>query len=270
MKKLLISLFLSCYILTAVSTGIFAEPAADHELVVDNANLLNIEEKEKLTARLTAFNNAHNFDIVILTVENTDSKTNTAFADDFYDFNNYGRGSDFDGMLLLINMNPRSWHISTSGKGIEYFTDYGIQKIGEYITPSLSEDKYSTAFNEYLDISEKFLAQAENGKPFDIHNPYKSSKEQTKIIIILLICALVIALVSVGIMAMTMNTARKQVTAKAYQKKLNLTNSQDIYLYSRTTSRTIETSNGGSRSSGGSRSHTSSSGRRHGGGGGRF
>jgi uncharacterized protein len=78
---------------------------------------------------------------------------------------------------------------------------------------------------------------------------------------------LVIALITVGIMKGKLKTVRRQPAAGNYVRKgsMNITESSDLFLYSKV-NRTAKPKNNGS----GSSTHTSSSGRTHGGGGGKF
>ena len=63
------------------------------------------------------------------------------FADDLYDYCQYGYGPDMDGVLLLVSVGDRKWHISTCGYGITAFTDAGIQYLGEQMTPFMADGR---------------------------------------------------------------------------------------------------------------------------------
>ena len=63
------------------------------------------------------------------------------YADDLYDYCQYGYGPDMDGVLLLVSVGDRKWHISTCGYGITAFTDAGIQYLGEQMTPFMADGR---------------------------------------------------------------------------------------------------------------------------------
>ena len=231
-------------------------------LMNDSANLLKGSTIEKLETRLTKLGNKYNMDIVILTVKNTGDLSNQEFADDYYDYCDYRT----DGVLLLINTDPNGWHISTSGKGKRYLTDYGLDKIGALIKPDLKKGNFAEAFDKYIDLMDTFLKEAKENKPYDTNHKYKTTGDIIKMILIMLLIALLVAGGVIWWMIRSMNTVRKQAGATAYSKGLNLTGSSDIYLYSHTVSHRIQTESSG----GGSSSHTGSSGRSHGGRGGSF
>ena len=81
---------------------------------------------------------------------------------------------------------------------------------------------------------------------------------------------IVVALISVGIMRLRMNTAKPKGTAMEYIKKgsFKLTSEKDIFMYSTVTKTAKPKDN--DNSAGGSTTHVSSSGSEHGGGGGSF
>ena len=93
--------------------------------VVDMADLLSDSEESSLLFKLDEISERQQFDVVVVTVGSLDGKTPTAYADDFYDYNGYGFGAEYDGVLLLVSMEERDWRISTCGYGITALTDAG-------------------------------------------------------------------------------------------------------------------------------------------------
>jgi uncharacterized protein len=240
-------------------------------LLVDDAGILSNTERTEVEARLNELSRKHSFDIAVVTVDSHDYYGVTDYADDFYDYNGYGQGDDNSGIMFLIAMDTREWHITTTGKGIPYFTDAGQEYIMDKVVPYLSSGNYGGAFLEFANICDEFLAQAETGDPYDIHNlprPTLSWKY-------LPVCLLIGFLPSFGItkgMKNQLKTRRFQSRANQYQRKdsFNLYNANDTFLYRRVTHvPRVESSSSGS-SRGGSSTHTSSSGTSHGGSSGRF
>ena len=189
------------------------------------------------------------------------------YADDFFDYNGYGQGSNRDGLLLLISMEERDWWISTCGYAITAFTDAGIEYIGEQITSYLSDGDYASAFEEFAVQCDLFVKQARTGDPFDTHNLPKEPFNKGLALVVALGGGLIIAFAYTGKLKGQLNTVRKQTAAAGYVKNdgVNVTTSRDFFLY-RNIQKTAKESNG----SGGSSTHTSSSGTSHGGGGGKF
>jgi len=84
--------------------------------LVDDAGLLNQNEADSLLSQLDSISEKQQADIVVLTVTSLNGKSAEAYADDFYDQNGYGFGSDNSGVLLLLAMSEREYHISTTGQ----------------------------------------------------------------------------------------------------------------------------------------------------------
>ncbi|MBP5793935.1 MAG: TPM domain-containing protein, partial [Spirochaetaceae bacterium] len=74
------------------------------------------------------FLDKYNKEAVIVTTSDAQGKSAEAYADDFYDENDFGTGSGKDGVLFLIDMDNRKIHVSTSGSMIDYLEDWRIEK----------------------------------------------------------------------------------------------------------------------------------------------
>jgi hypothetical protein len=69
---------------------------------------------------------------------------------------------------------------------------------------------------------------------------YEEEGSMGEIIVAMILVGIAGALITIRIFAYGMNTARRQAGASQYAKGLELTGSSDIFLYSRTTSRKIQ------------------------------
>lgn len=104
----------------------------------DSAEVLTEDEGGELEASLEELSVRQSFDVIIATIDSLESEGCTSmeeYADDLYDYCQFGYGENRDGVLLLISTGDRKWHISTCGYGITAFTDAGIQYLGEQMTP---------------------------------------------------------------------------------------------------------------------------------------
>lgn len=235
--------------------------------VVDMADLLTDSEEKILLDKIEDIKEEYDYEIVIVTAPSIGGRSIMAYADDFYDYNNYGCGAENDGMLFVIDMDEREYWTSTTGYGITAFTDYGIDKLYEAILPDLKDGNYFDAFDIYLDKAEEFLIKAESGSAYDTNNEYRDSVYVIKRELIILAVAAAVAGVAVMFMCFKMNTAVKQNRAANYvvNNSFRLLGQNDMYLYSNVSKTKISSSSGG-----GSSTHVGSSGTHHGGGGGRF
>ena len=261
---------LACVIFAVPVFTVTASAESDLPRLVDESDLLSNREEKDLLERLDDVSDDYQCDVVIVTVDSLDGKTATEYADDFYDYNGYGYGRNYDGILLLVSIEYRDYAISTTGYGIEVFTDAGLSYIEDEFIPYLSSGDYAKSFNTFVDLCEKFLIQAENGEPYDIDNMPFIMLEWYYIPLAIII-GFVISAIIVNIMRSGLTSVSKQRAASNYIRNgsMKVTNQRDNYLYKNVNRTKIETSSS-SGSRGGSSTHRSSSGRSHGGSSGKF
>lgn len=233
--------------------------------VVDDASLLSSSQQADLQSKLDSISNKYSVDVVIVTTDSLKGKTVTAAADDYFDYNGYGFGSEGDGILLYIAMDEREWAMSTKGFGITAFTDRGLSYIEDKFKPMLSEGEYYKAFDTFADLCDDFIKEAKNGKPYDSgHMP----KGKFKVIYIFesLVIGVVMSFIVVSCMKGQLKSVRAKAEATDYIKQgsFNLTTQRDTFLYSNVTSKPKPQNNSGSST------HSSSSGSSHGGSSGSF
>lgn len=239
--------------------------------LVDDADLLTSREERELEELLDEISERQQCDVAVVTVNSLKGKSAEAYADDFYDYNGYGMGTGDDGILLLVAMESRDWHITTYHFGAKALTDAGISYISERFLPDLSDGDYANAFEIYAKLCDEFITQAKTGKAYDRGNMPKEKLSLVWIPIALGI-GLVLALIITGLMRMQLKSVRRQAMADGYMRpgSRELRVSRDIFLYRNVIRRERPRDNGSGGGGGGSSMHTSSSGRSHGGGGGKF
>lgn len=268
---ILISIFFTS---TALGAN-FVAPARTLTRVEDEGGLLSFEEEERLREKLDEISIRQGLDVIVLTNYSLGGKSPREFADDYFDYNGYGLGPNYDGVLLLVSMEERDLWISTHGYGITAFTDYGIDLIGDEIARDLGRGEYFNAFNRFASLADDYITQAKNGNPVDISSSYERPKKELTLSSLLGIGGLSL-LVGSGAggfyaktLANTHKTKKRAYTAVGYQLGVaNFVNTFDRFI-NRTVSRTPILQNRPS-GRGGSSTHTSSSGRTHGGGGRKF
>lgn len=257
MKKFYISLILLSSILLFVTSV-----SAESNYIIDNADLLSETTEIELNKKIFEFKNVHNADIVILTTSTLEGKYPRDYADDFYDYNGYNH----NGVLLLISTQENDVYISTSGNGIDAFTDYGINKALDEIVSLFSNGVFDIGVEKFISISDEYFTLAENGTPYDKSSVPTTIEQIIIIIIIIWVISFIISLIIVNNMRSKLISIRAKSNANDYiqNKNIDLVNSNDIFLYRNISRVRIPKDNGGSSS------HRGSSGRMHGGGGRKF
>lgn len=233
---------------------------SEKKLLVDEAGVLQSEVFAKIEKRLKTVSQKSGSDAVVVIVSDAGGKSPQDYADDYFDYNDYGQGSEKEGSLLLIitgdgTSGSRYAHISTHGeKTISTLTDNSIEKLlDSLIYGGLKENNYAKGIESYLKaLGRKFY----------------NSLSLMEILISLGIAVISFAFKFLG-------TQRKYKNKEAFAfapfydiKKNSLVSFEtvdDVFLSTNTVSHVIKSNSEGN--SGGSSTHTSSSGRTHGGGG---
>ena len=239
----------------------------------DGAEVLTEDEDNELEDALEELSLRQSFDVTIASIESLESvgaDSMEQFADDLYDYCQFGYGTDRDGVLLLVSVGDRKWHLSTCGYGITAFTDAGIQYLGQQLTPFMAEGDYAGAFRTFVQWADDYVTAAREGHPYDVNTLPREPLSPMYLVLALGI-GLVLAWVIVGVMKGQLRSVAFQENAASYVREgsMKLTNQRDLFLY-RDVHRTEHVEEKDSDSSGGSSTHTSSSGTTHGGGGGSF
>ncbi len=281
MKKISYSILLVLLLFVSffsVEASASTTPQVDEtEKIYDFAELLTSQEEAELYDEIQEFITLYQMDMVIVTIDDNPKSSARDYADDFYDYNDFGIGDTYDGLLMLIDMDNREVWISTTGNAILMYNDTRIDNILDYVQPNLSVADYMEASEDFIYYSSQYAKKGypsgnrdyminENGEYVKKPNVSFSSVSDIlgflgKIGIIPIIITIII--ISIG--CSTHKSVRKATSAKNYLKQdsFHLAQKQDLFLHTHTTKTYINTSSG----SGGSSTHTSSSGRSHGGGG---
>lgn len=224
------------------------------ERLLDVADVLDEDSENALCAKLDRISEKFEFDTALMLIDGANYTDIDNFAFTAYYDGKFGFNDSIDGCLLVIDLNAREWALFTDGRGLDVFTDDGIDYIGEQLTEYLAEDQYLQACELYAELCESFLVQAESGKPYDSSNLPVDFEEVALYILISLGIGLVIAFITVSVMKGQLKSVYSQATAHNYLKagSLNVTESRDIYLYRTITRVARPKSNSGGRSSGGS------------------
>lgn len=245
-------LFAAALIILAMLMSALPCLALDTSLkVYDDAGLFTEDEQESLMEKAQAIAEKRRMDVVVVTTNDTGGRSSMAYADDFFDYNGFGYGNDYDGVLLLIDYENGNYWISTSGKAIRAINNNAIDKILDKMEGDMRAERFYEAADIFLNEADYYLSSG--------------FAKAARHIPGYLIFACVIAGVSVAVMAIQ-NKGIKTTTPGTYlvSGSVNLRDNRDIYIRTSVTKRNISSSGGGGS---GSSTHRSSSGRSHGGGG---
>lgn len=263
--------------------------AAELPVVIDNAEYLTDDQSEQLEQMLDEVL-TDDFCAVVFTEDEPSDDDPQAAADDFFDFEGYLEQYS-NGIVFYICKSTRQYAFSTTGTAIDTFDDSKLDVIEYDMLDFLRNDEYFEAFcsfagnvkyylNEYADSD--YPSDYASNSSSDYNGGYDYYDDEPLVIdiptiitfiAISVLVALIIAAIATAIRAGRMNTAKLKTEAGNYvdEKGLNVTASNDIYLYC-TVTRTERPQDEDHNSSGGggSSTHVSSSGTTHGGRSGSF
>ena len=242
--------------------------------IYDFSGVLTDEEYEQLQQQLNEYIKRTKMDavIVITNLPYSWDGTNEDYAADFYDYNDFGIDFEkYSGTLLLRNTYEADpyFDIYTFGNAQLYYDYNRLQTILDNIYGELHEGEYYDGFSEYIGYLNTYYDRGVGLKNYTVdENGYLQKKYVYPLaanVIISCIITFIIMLILVKKNKMVM----KATKAEEYLDKssVQITNSQDQFMTTHTTSYTVSSSSGGG--GGGHHSSSGSSGGGHSSGGGR-
>lgn len=240
--------------------------AQNDQKVVDGADILFSQEAEELQEKLERIAEKYQVDVVVATTDSCGGLSPQNYTDDFYERMDYGYGDQYDGIILMVCMEERQFHLATQGKAIRIFTDYGLERIDELITPYLSDGEYGEAFSYFGTLAEQFIEEYENtGRAYDVNHAFREKLSLGIRFLISAAIGIVTALIVIVILFRQLKSVAPKHQAHEYVRKgsFRLARQRDIFLYRTVSKRRIEKPSG--KGGGGSSTHHTSSGRSAGG-----
>lgn len=257
--------------ITVTSTNkplILKTPYVDaSEKIYDFANLFTDSEEKELYNLAIDYINKKNMDLVIVTINENNKKDAMNYADDFYDYNDFGIGANYSGILLLIDMDTRNVWISTTGDAINLYTD-------SYLNTMLNKIQANLKSKKYFDSAKNFISLAKEKEYVD-PLPKKSLSDIKLTIFIYSFFSIISSFIGSSIFCLAKAFKHRPVklstNANDYldSNSFKVSKRDDKFIRTHTERRSRPSDSSGSSSggSGGSSTHVSSSGITHGGGG---
>lgn len=214
--------------------------------VYDDADLLTDAEEDTLSRKLAEVSHTYQAEIVICTVASVDGGDVDVFLEYVYDSMGFGYGENHDGVLLLLCMDTRDYRILSNGFAAEAINPGDIENIGDEIVPHLSDGAYAAGFDAFADQCAYYLDGYINGFPFDFGSQA----------LISLVLGFLVGWIVSAVLKGQLKSVRKQDRANSYLKpgSLQLTVSNDFFLYRNVTQSRKESQSSSSGSSSSSRS----------------
>ncbi len=236
--------------------------------VDDQANLFSPEERTELSNQADAINQKIKGEVFVLT-----TNSNTEDPQEFADLQLLDRvGKDNNGALLLLDMNQRKIHLSTSGNMIDYLNKTRLNTILDSVEDAMRDQEYYEAANNYFVHTKNFVDDGIPGGSYRIDEETGKVTRYKSITPIEFAIGFIVSAVATIAFFVSVRL-RYQLKTGTYRypyrqhAKLNLTERQDQLVNSFVTTRRIpKPSNNGGGGGGGSSTHSSGGGTFGGGG----
>ena len=120
--------------------------------VVDEAGVLTASELAALEEKASALSDKLGVDVVVLLCGNSYGMTRPQYADAFYNYNGYGLGEDYDGVLLAMYRYSGSALINEYGAGLKHLTSVNFDRLTSRCESKLGRGDAYAAADEWLDL----------------------------------------------------------------------------------------------------------------------
>lgn len=242
--------------------------------VVDDAYILSDEEIASITAKAREVSDKYGIDIAVHTAISPGPMTEEEYSERFYYLNGYGKGDDYDGIMLTLFKRPHYIAypaVYGSGKCVDKLTGTNEKRLRSRSYGSLEEKEYALAAEEWIDHVDHMMRTG---------RVPQSRSHWILCTVLALIVGITYGIFSLIRAQRTMDTPAIAENANMYyvDKSLKIYKVADTFLHNKITKvysprQTRSSSGGGSSSSGRSSyksSYSGSSGRSHSGSGRRF
>ena len=244
---------------------------------IELSEQLTDEEEKALKGKIAAYIEKTNMDLVIVTLnEDFTEQQNIAYADDFYDYNDFALDFEhYSGTILIRNVNKFDpyYYMGTTGNARLYYDDR-LDYILDAIYYDIKSGNYLKGFNNYIGYLNSYYDQgvSDTMKGYEIGEKGKLVEKYTVPYKFILIGASVTTLIVMLILVSKNKMVKKSTEANTYMDKNSIKyRKKDRKLVSSHTVSHLNSSNssgGGSHGSGSfGGGHMGSSGGFHGGGG---
>lgn len=235
------------------------EPVPAGGWIQDGAGLLTEREEEKLEEQSGEILSEYGISVVIVTTNRFEGYDILDWERKLFAEKEFGAGEDNSSLMLGISMAERDWGITAYGRAEQIFGAYGRETIGEEILDDLSNGDYYDSFAVFLDMADRFLADARKGKIYSESNHYRKPVNPIAAVFGAAAVSFIVSLAVVLVWKRGMNTRVLKSGAGDYLRKgsFHLTNRSDLFLY-HTVNRTRRQKNKSHSSSG--RMHSSGNG----------
>ena len=118
--------------------------------IYDFAELLTDKQELKLYNKIEYFITEYNLDMVVVTINEDNKCDKEKYANDFYDYNYFGKNSSFDGIILLIDEFDKMIYIVPKGNAYMIYDTKEIVSMLNYVIAKLYNSNCEMVIEEFI------------------------------------------------------------------------------------------------------------------------
>lgn len=273
-KKVFLLIILTVFFLPVLVKAEYQVPKVDNtKKVYDYANLLSDEEEETLYKKAINFIEKYNMDMVLVTIDDnpygSDDRSVSLYAEDFYEYSEFGINSSHDGIIILIDMDNRAPCVTATGQAILIYDDERKIDMNDDAYDYLADAKYYDAFLNYIEsasnYAEKGTAPSNELFCVDEQGEYYQCREEEKSVnwLVTILGSIFGSLCPVLVHTKKYRGIKAATKADTYLKESEITGRQDRFLTTFTSRVPVHHDDGGGHGGGGSSISRGSGGMSH-------
>lgn len=144
--------------------------AAKNDRITDETGELTQDELAELNQLANTYSENHQADICVAIVSSTRGYSIDDYANKIYEDYDYGIGDNYDGILLTIDMDSRTYYMTNDkyGKCFNYITDYSMGNLGDDFVSDYSNYGIYDAVKNWIKSVDSLLTSGEGGQIVDV------------------------------------------------------------------------------------------------------
>ena len=249
------------------------EAISDRTFLFDEVGLLSSDEQEEIASYLLSLSADYGVGMYITIIDDYEKYgSNIESANEkIFGQRNFGLGNERSSLSFLMSMGDRSFDLDAHGYGNVAFSDSRRNQLINAFTPDFKNNDWYNGFISYLETAYYYLDQDRQGNVnyetgLTQYNAIQAERgreaNRNNFLLgggIALLVALIFALIRLASEKKKMRNVAFATEADSYiaESGVEMHEQKDIYKYSTTFTRTIETSSRSGGGGGGGHSHSS-------------
>lgn len=165
--------------------------AAHTARITDNTGAVDAETLAAFSASADEVSEKYACDVALVFVSLAEEESVQDYSDSFYYNNNCGYGENYSGVLLTLDISNKRFAVTTGGRGVKVFTDYGIEHMEKVFAGAVKRADWADAAERYISSAEELLSFAETeGRAYSAETARKSFPSLALIFVIAVLSVL--------------------------------------------------------------------------------